>query len=88
MFSSLEEYCEGVAKVRREMPQDVKLWVSVGHFKDTVDPGMDWENDWTRQAVELELAGADALEIHFNTPGVAVARNRVYDFLPFDLQHH
>ena len=28
----------------------------------------------------FEKAGADAVEIHFNTPGVAASRNRVYDF--------
>lgn len=79
-FNTLEEYSEGVRKARKEIPADVKLWASVGHYSDTVNPGIDWENEWVRQAVELERAGADALELHFNTPGVAVARNRVYDF--------
>jgi len=78
--SSQEEYWEAVARARREMPSDVRLWVSVGHFQDTVTPGVDWRKDWTNQARELEGAGADALEVHFNTPGVAVAGNRVHDF--------
>ena len=79
-FSSLAEYCQAVSRVRREMPSQVKLWVSVGHFQDTVTPGVDWQKDWTTQARELERAGANALEVHFNTPGVAVAGNRVHDF--------
>jgi len=79
-FSNLEEYCEGVSKTRKKMPKEVKLWASVGHFSDTVNSGISWETEWARQAKELELAGADALELHFNTPGVSTARNRVYDF--------
>jgi len=78
-FASFEEYCEAVSYLRKQMPEDVKLWVSVGHFKD-MEAGVDWENIWTNQAIELERAGADALELHFNTPGVAVTRNRIYDF--------
>ena len=79
-FSSLEAFCRAVSTVRREMPQSVKLWVSIGQYSDTVKPGIDWEALWTRQAIEVERAGADALEVHFNTPGVAVARDRIYDF--------
>ncbi|MGQ9553773.1 MAG: 4Fe-4S binding protein [Anaerolineae bacterium] len=79
-FSSLAKYCQAVSQVRREMPSQVKLWVSVGHFQDTVTPEVDWQKDWTTQARELERAGANALEVHFNTPGVAVAGNRVHDF--------
>jgi len=79
-YDSLEDYCASVARVRRQMPAEVKLWVSIGMYKDTVDPGVAWEKDWTEQAVEVEKAGADALEVHFNTPGVAAARNRIYDF--------
>ncbi|NPV06972.1 MAG: 4Fe-4S binding protein [Anaerolineae bacterium] len=79
-FNSHQEYYEGVAQARRQMPAEVKLWVSVGHFADTITPGVDWKKDWTEQAVELERAGADALEVHFNTPGVAVAGDRVHDF--------
>jgi len=79
-FDSLENFCHAVTRVRTDMPSDVKLWVSVGHFGDTVKPGVDWETKWTKEAIALEKAGADALEVHFNTPGVAVARNRVYDF--------
>lgn len=79
-FSTLEEYCEGVRKIKKVISKDVKLWASVGHYSDMVNPGINWEKEWVRQAVELERAGADALELHFNTPGVAAARNRVYDF--------
>ena len=79
-FTSLDDFCRAVEKVRGEMPEEVKLWVSVGHFGDTVKPGVDWENSWKEEAIALEQAGADAVEVHFNTPGVAVARNRVYDF--------
>lgn len=79
-FNTLEEYCEGVAEARKKMPGQVKLWASVGHFTDMVQPGMAWEQEWQRQARELERAGADALELHFNTPGVAAVRNRVFDF--------
>jgi dihydroorotate dehydrogenase/Pyruvate/2-oxoacid:ferredoxin oxidoreductase delta subunit len=79
-YKSLEEYCASVARVRREMPPEVRLWVSVGHFQDAVAPGVAWEQKWTEETVEIQKAGADALEVHFNTPGVAVARGRVYDF--------
>jgi len=79
-FPSLEAYCEAVAQVRREMPQEVKLWVSIGHFRDLLTPDKDWRKAWTREAVEIERAGADALELHFNTPGVAVAGGRVFDY--------
>lgn len=80
MFSSFEEYCEAVSYIRKEMHEDVKLWVSVGHFKDLLESEINWEKKWATQAVELERAGADALELHFNTPAVAVTRDRVYDF--------
>jgi dihydroorotate dehydrogenase/formate hydrogenlyase subunit 6/NADH:ubiquinone oxidoreductase subunit I len=79
-FPSLEAYCEAVARARREMSQDVKLWVSIGHFRDLLTPGKDWRAAWIREAVEIERSGADALELHFNTPGVAVAGGRVFDF--------
>jgi len=79
-FASLEAYCEAVSRVRREMPPEVKLWVSIGHFRDLLTPGKDWQSAWVREAVEVERAGADALELHFNTPGVAVAGGRVFDF--------
>ena len=79
-FSSLEEYCEAVRAVRREMPADVRLWVSVGHAIDVVTDS-DWQKDWARQAVELERAGADALELHFNTPGVTTfGGSRIIDY--------
>lgn len=79
-FDSLESYCEGLHKARKKMPDSVRLWASIGHFLDTEAGGLDWENEWHRQAQEMERAGADAVELHFNTPGVAVVRNRVYDF--------
>lgn len=79
-FNSLEAYCEAVARVRQEMPEEVKLWVSIGHFRDLITPGKDWQAAWTHEAVEVERAGADALELHFNTPGVAVAGNRAFDY--------
>jgi dihydroorotate dehydrogenase/ferredoxin len=78
-FANLEAYCEGVKEARAKLPQDIRLWVSVGHFSDLVRP-FDWETDWKKQASELTRAGADALELHFNTPGVLIARDRVYDF--------
>jgi dihydropyrimidine dehydrogenase (NAD+) subunit PreA len=78
-ISTLEEYCEGVLEVKKKMSKEIKLWVSVGHYSDIVS-GKDWEKDWVKQAVELENAGADALELHFNTPGVAVGRNRIFDY--------
>ena len=78
-FASLEAYCEGVRKARSLLDDDVRLWVSVGHFSDLIRP-FNWEEDWKKQAKELTLAGADALELHFNTPGVLIARDRVFDF--------
>ena len=76
---NFEQYLEAVRKVRRDMSKEIKLWVSIGHFGDLVNP-VEWEKKWVNEAKEFELAGADAVEIHFNTPGVACARNRVYDF--------
>ncbi len=78
-FASIEEFYEGVRTVRREMPGAVKLWVSIGHYSD-IAAGGDWEKNWITQVREVELAGADAVELHFNTPGVAVAGNRIFDF--------
>lgn len=78
-FHTLEEYCEGIKLLRSKLPSCVRLWASVGHFADTLG-GMMWEDDWRRQAREVELAGADAIELHFNTPGVVAARDRVYDY--------
>ncbi len=78
-FASFEEYCEGVFTVRKEMSADIKLWVSVGHYGDIIS-GKGWEHEWAKQAIELELAGADAVELHFNTPGVAVGGDRIFDY--------
>lgn len=77
--STLEQYCEEVKKARQALDPDIKLWVSIGHYSDIVKGG-DWEKDWVRQAKELKLAGADAFELHFNTPGVAVAKDRTFDY--------
>ncbi|MBN1640982.1 MAG: 4Fe-4S binding protein [Anaerolineae bacterium] len=79
-FPSLEAFCEAVAHVRGEMPAEVKLWVSIGHFRDLITPGVDWRRSWIREAREIERAGADALELHLNTPGVAVAGDRAFDY--------
>ena len=78
-ISTLEQYCEEVRNIKKEMDQDIKLWVSVGHYSDIVKGG-EWEKEWVRQAVELSSAGADALELHFNTPGVAVAKDRTFNY--------
>jgi len=79
-FPSLEAYCEAISQLRRDIPQETKLWVSIGHFRDLTTAGRDWRRDWVREAVEAERAGADALELHFNTPGVAASGNRLFDF--------
>ncbi len=78
-INTLEQYCEEVQRIEREMDRDIKLWVSVGHYSD-IKGGGDWEKDWANQAKELERAGADAIELHFNTPGVAVAKDRIFDY--------
>lgn len=78
-ITTLEQYCEEVQKIKREMDSDIKLWVSVGHYND-IKAGGDWEKNWAHQAQELKRAGADALELHFNTPGVAVAKDRIFDY--------
>ena len=78
-ISTLEQYCEEVQKIKREMDSDIKLGVSVGHYSDIVAGG-NWEKEWARQAKELKLAGADAIELHFNTPGVAVAKDRTFAY--------
>jgi dihydropyrimidine dehydrogenase (NAD+) subunit PreA len=76
---TLEQYCEEVRKVKKEMDSDIKLWVSVGHYND-IPAGGSWQKDWLNQANELELAGADAIELHFNTPGVAALGGRLFDY--------
>jgi len=76
---TLEQYCEEVKTVKRQMDGDIKLWVSVGHYND-IPAGGDWQKEWVRQARELTLAGADALELHFNTPGVAALGGRLFDY--------
>ncbi|MCF0261618.1 MAG: hypothetical protein HUK23_01735, partial [Sphaerochaetaceae bacterium] len=78
-ITSLEQYCEEVVKIKKEMDSDIKLWVSIGHYSDIVKGG-DWEKEWKNQAKELALAGADAFELHFNTPGVAVAKDRQFNY--------
>jgi dihydropyrimidine dehydrogenase (NAD+) subunit PreA len=76
---SFEKYCEEVRIIKREMDSDIKLWASVGHYSDIVKGG-NWEQNWIDQAKELKNVGVDALELHFNTPGVAVAKNRQFDY--------
>jgi dihydropyrimidine dehydrogenase (NAD+) subunit PreA len=76
---TLEQYCEEVRKIKKTLDRDIKLWVSVGHYQDIIKGG-DWEKDWVNQARELTLAGADALELHFNTPGIAVAKDRTFNY--------
>ena len=49
-FSSFEEYCEAVSYVRSQMPEKVKLWVSVGQYTDVARLGPDWEDNWAKQA--------------------------------------
>lgn len=78
-ISTLEQYCEEVHKIKQNMDSDIKLWVSVGHYSDIVKGG-DWEKEWAAQAKELQAAGADAIELHFNTPGVAVAKDRTFAY--------
>jgi dihydropyrimidine dehydrogenase (NAD+) subunit PreA len=77
--TTLEAYCEEVLTIKRRMDNDIKLWVSIGHYSDIVKGG-DWETQWKKQARELALAGADAFELHFNTPGVAVMRDRQFNY--------
>lgn len=84
-IDTLEKYCEEVKTIKREMDSDIKLWVSVGHYSDIVAGGA-WEKNWVNQAKELKLAGADAVELHFNTPGVAVAKDRIFDY--YELVRH
>jgi len=78
-ISTLEQYCEEVALIKKNLDQDILLWVSVGHYSDILKGG-DWEKNWANQAKELKRAGADAIELHFNTPGVAVAKDRIFDY--------
>lgn len=78
-IASLEQYCEHVLRIKKQMDSDIKLWVSVGHYND-IPQGGDWQAQWVRQARELTLAGADALELHFNTPGVAALGGRNFDY--------
>lgn len=76
---SLDKYCDEVREIKRNLDSDIKLWVSIGHYSDIVKGG-DWESSWKNQARELANAGADAFELHFNTPGVAVAKDRQFNY--------
>lgn len=78
-MDSLEKYCEEVRKIKKSLDSDIKLWVSIGHYSNIVKGG-DWKSDWKNQARELRNAGADAFELHFNTPGVAVAGDRQFNY--------
>jgi len=78
-INSLDQYCEEIRKIKKNMDSDIKLWVSVGHYNDIVKGG-NWEKEWVKQAREIKNAGADALELHFNTPGVATAKNRSFNY--------
>ena len=78
-IKTLDQYCEEVRTIKKSLDKDIKLWVSVGHYSDIVKGG-DWEGDWKKQARELVNAGADALELHFNTPGIAVAKDRQFNY--------
>lgn len=77
--TTLEQYCEEIHKIKKNLDQDIKLWVSVGHYSD-ITGGGNWEKGWAEQAREVKRAGADAIELHFNTPGVAVAKDRIFDY--------
>ncbi len=78
-ISSLDEYCEEVRRARKEMYPETKLWASVGHYHD-IEKYPDWKERWTREAKEVVSAGADAVELHFNTPGVATAADRMFNY--------
>lgn len=84
-IDTFEKYCGEVRAIRRQLDSDIKLWVSVGHYSDIVRGG-DWEQNWVNQAKELKSLGADAVELHFNTPGIAVARDRIFDY--YQLLYH
>lgn len=76
---SLDKYLEEVKRARKNLDSDIKLWVSVGHYNDIVKGG-DWRKEWKREAREVVNAGADAIELHFNTPGVAIAGDRSFNY--------
>ncbi len=78
-LSSLDEYCEEVRRARRDMYPETKLWASVGHYHD-IEKYPDWKDRWKREAREVVSAGADAIELHFNTPGVATASDRQFNY--------
>ena len=78
-MSSLEEYCEEVRRARRDMYPETKLWASVGHYHD-IEKYPDWKERWVKEAKEVVAAGADAIELHFNTPGVATASDRQFNY--------
>ncbi len=78
-ISSLDEYCEEVRRARKEMYPETKLWASVGHYHD-IEKYPDWAEKWKKEAREVVSAGADAVELHFNTPGVATAGDREFNY--------
>ncbi len=78
-IASLDEYAEEVRRARKEMYPETKLWASVGHYHD-IEKYPDWKERWVKEAKEVVLAGADAVELHFNTPGVATASDRQFNY--------
>ncbi|MBQ0071763.1 MAG: 4Fe-4S binding protein [Spirochaetales bacterium] len=78
-IDSLDKYAEEVRKARKGMNPDTKLWCSVGHYHD-IEKYTDWQKRWKEEAREVVNAGADAIELHFNTPGVATASDRMFNY--------
>lgn len=64
------EYFRMVSRVRKDVPAAVRVWVSIGHPSD-LGGGTDWREKWRTEAASAEDAGADAVELHLNTPGIA-----------------
>ena len=68
--STPAEYYRMVARVRKDVPAAVRVWVSIGHPSD-LNGGVDWKEKWRTEAAAAEDAGADTVELHLNTPGIS-----------------
>lgn len=78
-YPSFESYVDDVRRTRDILDPEIKVWASIGHFLDLTG-SVAWEEKWVKEAVQYQNAGVDALELHFNSPGILAIRNRVYDF--------
>ena len=76
-YARFEDFVEDVARTRDQLDPTIRLWVSVGYL---LDIGHEWREKWVAEAIAFEKAGADAVELHLNSPGVAYVADEYEGF--------